>query len=109
MLVVRWRNPCCCVGGVARQGDCCICLLPGWKLQSIFLAVTQPKAMAPALSVGVKWAQMPCCDEQAVEIRLAQSSRSGSMYSSPENIHADGRELSKLAGRVCKGRGVALD
>lgn len=53
------------------------CLLPGWKLQSIFLAVTQPKATASALSVGVKWVQTPCCGELLVGMRLTQPSQSG--------------------------------
>lgn len=35
--------------------------------------------MAPALSVGVKWVQMPCWDEQVVETRLTQPSQSGSV------------------------------
>lgn len=103
MLAVRWwwRNPCCCVGGVARQGNCWVCLLPGWKLQSIFLAVTQPKATTPALSVGVKWVPTTtCCGELVVEIRLTQPSQSRSMCSSPGNICGDERELSKPAGRL---------
>lgn len=68
--------------------------------------MTQPKAMAPALSVGVKWVQMPCCDEQVVETRLTQPSQPGSLCAAALEI---GRELSKLAGGISTGRGAAPD